>query len=176
MFKKRLSKVLVSLIVCIGVIISASCITRADRIDSILTEDVTECFYQYNWENFDRSQKMIAVAALVNELTIELGVDRPDIVYYSDSSINTQARYNTKDNVLMINEEIMYSPIETMKAISREMRHAWQHQSGQYAEQFANYVNSETNREAYSKQGIEIDADYYAEMIFFDLLRTAGRI
>lgn len=176
MFKKKLVNGLASLVACVVVATGASFFAKADRIDSILTKEVTECFYQYNWENFDRSQKMIAVSALVNELTIELGVNKPAIVYYIDPTISTQARYNTKENMLMVNEEIMYSSIETMKAVSHEMRHAWQYQSGQYAEQFANYVNSETNREVYSKQGIEVDADYYAEMIFFDLLRTAGRI
>ena len=116
--------------------------------DDIL--DIMEKFKQPNWDVLDKSEKMDVAYEFVKLLGEKLRLNKtPDVSFIIDDPSKLGA-FLPREKVLEINSGLMSNPVELMKTIAHEMRHAYQHERADnptsvmdvlYGLNFANYIS-----------------------------------
>lgn len=154
------------------------------KADSQFSKNLLENFYQYNWENQSDEQRKILIQELVKESSSILEIKEPTLSFYFKDEL-TEAQYNFEQNIIYLNENILFSSIKTFQAINHEIRHAYQWKKAcnpntdidiKFKENFNNYISSETNFNLYESQLIEVDARIFADWTYYELLASAGRV
>ena len=131
-----------------------------------------EDFASDNWEMLSDNDKKEALLDF-GDFNAELMdiKNKPEIVYYYDDNPGNYGYFDPQDNTININEYNLDDSLETLNTMAHEYRHKYQHDCAknpqsdidyQYRDSIENYIEAETDYEAYKNQIIEMDSDKYA--------------
>ena len=136
---------------------------------------VLEPFEENTWEGLtldDRKEAMEEMAEFIGE-KIHLE-NPPRIEYYYNEQKGDYGGYRPSDNVLCVNEYMLYEADEAADTIAHELWHAHQHECAdnpqterdyQYQYNFQNYIKPKISPERYRSQLVEAEAYAFASQI-----------
>lgn len=138
-------------------------------------EPCLDTFQQEKWEGLEEEERKAAISELADYNAEELGIEEPpDIDYYWGENANEYGGYSYERNRIFINEYNMNDSLEMVDTVSHEYRHCYQYerankmetiQDMQFRDGFDNYIEPDTDYDAYNNQYVEVDAREYAKSI-----------
>lgn len=143
--------------------------------------DVLDSFKSENWDRMSDTEKVDAVAELVEVLGKELKLPEIPHLFLVDREESYCGSYVPGVNTIVINRNGFSDPKELVDTVAHELRHAYQEyraevletrEDAMFRDNFENYVSPEydlqgncINFDAYEAQYVEVDARAFAGRI-----------
>ena len=148
--------------------------------DPELYTSVLESFEDDTWENLDLDERKEAMEAMADFIGDKIQLENPPkIEYYYNEQEGDYGGYRPGDNVLEVNEYMLYEADEAADTIAHELWHAHQHECAEnpqterdylYRYNFQNYIRHSISPERYRSQLVEAEAYAFADQIKAKLL------
>lgn len=91
--------------------------------------DVLDKFTDENWEKLSQVEKMDLANELLQNVGDSLGLERiPGLDYSEEMDPETYGEYNYIENQIVFNQMLLNNPVELVKTLVHELRHAYQHE------------------------------------------------
>lgn len=147
------------------------CYENVEELDKDL-----QPFESGTWENLSLEEQKDSIRNLADYVIDVTGLENPPrIEYYDSAKEGDYGGYSQSDNVLYINEHMLYQNDEAADTVAHELWHAFQHEratnpttrlDAMYAANFADYISPEDNDFVdYQSQLVESEARAFALQI-----------
>lgn len=168
----KLLKNAVTFISCAAMLLIPSQMVHAEEIQPEVTFEMLYPFFvSTNWNTFDTATQQGAILLLADEISEELGMETPKIIF--DETINKytlgQAMLD-KNQVteIRINANLIYDSENAIRVTAHELRHAWQSINCPWV--FDNYISPQVNSRLYETQDAEVDAGQWENYEYLKFL------
>ena len=141
---------------------------ESERLDDCLDD-----FKSDRWESLSLDEKKRAMKDLSDYVKDVVGLENPPAIdYYYNPVEGDYGGYCDSNNMVIINEFMLYNNREAVDTVAHELWHAYQHQRArnprtvkdfQYQFGFDNYIRYEDDPIGYNDQMVEAEARAFAQ-------------
>ena len=171
-----MKKLVLGTLLCLS--ISSITVNAQESLDY----DLMVCMHQCYWDTYDKETKKLFLEVFAINCSDVLGIEKPEITYFYEDGVR-QASYYCSSDTIEINENILISSTVSLKALSHELRHAWQWDNASnptdefdymLLDNFKSYTTYNSDYKGYETQYVEVDADNFADWVYNEFISTAG--
>lgn len=155
--------------------------TLDESVGKILSEELTIDKINF-YEDFTIEEKERFISSIGNRILRNTGLSDVRIEFSDNLKSTTCGSHSSAEKRIVINRNLLKSPLDALHTELHEIRHAIQHDAVQHPEKYgfdaqtieiwqrniAYYISPKLDYEAYVLQPIEIDAETWASKMLHD--------